>query len=782
MSNDNNVAGQPTQAGIDPPDSGLTRREFLSHTTTLTAIGLTVGNLLAGAAAAATSARPGKAAADPLLDLAEWSYFWVGVERADLAMGSYINGKQMYVEYWVPREVKHPFPVVLVHGGGGQGLDWMGTPDGRRGWAQILLEQGYRVYVVDRPGHGRSPLHPELHRGFPPQAGTLENISGRFTPPNPTATAKPGPFQHLHDQWVGEGTVGSKDLDQFVASQGGSYVFVPPPPGAAPGGGGGNAAQGTPQAAAPNQTNIIAHTAWRERGAMLLDKIGPAIIVTHSAGGPFGWLVAEARPHLVKGIVAIEGGGQPFGGANVWGMSTIPVTFDPPARDPSEIRTRVVPSPEMGVQAYRLQEEPARRLVNLQNIPIVIVTAAASFASPGNPGAIAYFRQAGVDAEELRLGDKGIRGNGHMMMVERNSRDVLKAITDWIAAKVEGSAPAVVPAKVTETAVKLANQNFFWTGAEQKKMPYGTILAGQMYVQEMIPAEVRQPLPIVLVHGGGGQMLHYMGLGNGVAGWAHYYLQAGYRVYLVDRPGHGRAPYHPDALGPIGANAAVNAIAVDLLRTAQGPNRRWPGTGDVGDPLVEHFVAGQNGAPQDNVMAHRLWASRGAELLDRIGPAIIQVHSAGGPFGYLVANERPQLVKGIVNFEGAGVPFAANTPWGVTTVPLAYDPPVSDPKDFVLQDVAPSPGAQPYKLQAEGNVRRLKNLAGIPMAFVTAENTRFLQGTGQVAYLKQAGCSIDHVQLKELGILGNGHFMMVEENRKQCFDVLEGWIRKNVKV
>jgi pimeloyl-ACP methyl ester carboxylesterase len=64
---------------------------------------------------------------------------------------------------------------------------------------------------------------------------------------------------------------------------------------------------------------------------MLLDKIGPAVIMTHSAGGPFGWLVAEIRPNLVKGIVAIEGGGQPFGGANVWGMSTIPVAYDPPS-------------------------------------------------------------------------------------------------------------------------------------------------------------------------------------------------------------------------------------------------------------------------------------------------------------------------------------------------------------------------------------------------------------------------------------------------------------------
>ena len=227
---------------------------------------------------------------------------------------------------------------------------------------------------------------------------------------------------------------------------------------------------------------------------MLLDKIGPAIIVTHSAGGPFGWLVAEARPNLVKGIIAIEGGGQPFAGANVWGMSTIPVAYDPPVLDSSELKTVTVSSPEKGVADYKIQAEPARKLINLQGIPIVMVTSEGSFASPGNPGAVAFFKQAGCTAEELRLVDHGIHGNGHMMMVEKNNRQVLQPILDWIAKNVEKD--AVIPGpRLSESALKLADQGFFWVGAEHKKMPYGTILAGQMYVQYLVPAQVRHPYP-----------------------------------------------------------------------------------------------------------------------------------------------------------------------------------------------------------------------------------------------------------------------------------------------
>ena len=777
----------------------ISRRGFIRGASAIAAAGIAIPAWMLGAPAHAAAAQAAAAAPQPMLDLAEWSYFFVGVERADLARASYVNGKQMYVESFIPAQVRHPYPMVLVHGGGGQGLDWLGTPDGRRGWAQILLEDGYKVYVVDRPGHGRSPYHPDVNGPFAAQANTLQGISGRFTPPNAAAPDN-GPYRKLHNQWPGTGELGSKDLDQFVASQGGSYVNTAAP-GAVPAGGRGAAAApaggagrgGAAAAPAPAAPAVLGptgapaggpdpqHLVWRQRGAMLLDKVGPAIIMTHSAGGPFGWLVAEIRPALVKGIIAIEGGGQPFGGQNVWGMSTIPVAYDPPVPDPSEIKTKRVEAPEPGVNAYQIQEEPARKLKNLQNVPIVIVTAEASFASPGNPGAVAYFKQAGVKAEELRLVDLGIHGNGHMMMVEKNNRDVLKPILAWVEKNVNGSAKpgASKSAKKDSMALKLADIGYFWVGSEEKKMPYGTILAGQMYVQYLTPAQVRHPYPIVLVHGGGGSMLHYMGVGE-QSGWAHHYVQEGYRVYLVDRPGHGRAPYHPDALGPIGNNVTYAAIAADTRRAAVGPNRQWPGTGDIGDPLLDQMLAGQNAAIGDNVAAQRLWASRGAELLDRIGPAIIQVHSAGGPFGYLVANERPKLVKAIVNFEGGGAPFGGGTPWGLTATPLVYDPPASDPSQIATREVAPAAGsnAQPYRLQVEP-ARKLKNLQGIPIVYVVAEKSG-RTGEPVGAFLKQAGCDAEVMNLKDKAILGNGHFAMLENNRRQVFDAIRGWIEQKL--
>lgn len=47
-------------------------------------------------------------------------------------------------------------PILFIHGGGSTGTDFRATPDGRRGWADLMAERGYRSWVTDWPGTGRS--------------------------------------------------------------------------------------------------------------------------------------------------------------------------------------------------------------------------------------------------------------------------------------------------------------------------------------------------------------------------------------------------------------------------------------------------------------------------------------------------------------------------------------------------------------------------------------------------------------------------------------------------
>ncbi len=297
------------------------------------------------------------------------------------------------------------------------------------GWARLTaVPAGSSIWFrkasrstssIDRDTGGRRCI-PSCTAASPAQAAVLENIAGRFTPPSANPAQTPNEYQKNHNQWPGAGNVGSPDLDQLVAGQGGSYVQQTPPgggqgggagrQGGAPGGVAAGAGRGaTPPVAAntvqPPPALNVQHAAWRQAGADLLDRIGPAIIMTHSAGGPFGLLVAEARPNLVKATVIIEGAGSGFAGGNRWGMSSIPVTYDPPVSDPAEIKTQWVATPEPGVAGYFLQTEPARRLPKLRNTRVVFVTADSSFASPGNPGG------AGVSEAGWRAGRGAATGH-----------------------------------------------------------------------------------------------------------------------------------------------------------------------------------------------------------------------------------------------------------------------------------------------------------------------------------------------------------------------------------
>ena len=680
------------------PKSAFDRREFMRRTA---AVGL------AGAAAMMARSHAAAQAMRTSLDLAEWSYFWLGVTPAKLAKGTVVNGEQMYVEYFVPAQVRHPFSIVCVHGGGGQGLDWLTTPDGRTGWAHELVREGYKVYVVDRPGHGRSPFHPDLHGAFPARATTYDALARQFTAPE-KAPMPYGPEAARHSQWPGSGILGDPTADQTIAGQGGAFV-----------------------------TDLErTHRVWAERAGELLDRIGPAVIMTHSAGGPFAWISANARPNLVVGLLPVEPAGPPFGNLK-YGIAASPLAYDPPVSDPAELKTTKVEA-TAGRASYLLQAEPARKLKHLQGIPIGLTTSPASYHWPYDLGTVALLRQAGCTVTHIELEKLGITGNAHFMMMEKNNREVLQPILDFLektvtpyAQKKIGKARSAAVHTADSTAMKLADIGHFWVGVERKQMNYGVIAGAPMYVQYLIPSEVRHALPIVLVHGGSGQMLHYMGAGGGASGWAHYYIQAGYKVYLVDRAGHGRCVYHPDALGAINPQPTYEQLLPDFQRSARGPNKQWPGTGEMGDPLVDQFMASQNATPQDAGLARRLWTSHGAALLDRIGPAVLHTHSAGGPFGWLVANERPALVKAVMCFEGAGAPLVD----------------------------APLP-----------------NLRGIPILYVTAENSTRAQGPAIVEAATKSGARAEHVYLKDRGLRGNGHFAMFENNRRQVFSVFQQWL------
>ena len=66
------------------------------------------------------------------------------------------------------------------------------------------------------------------------------------------------------------------------------------------------------------------------------------------------------------------------------------------------------------------------------SMPILILTAEASYHAPYDHCTVKYLEQAGVRPEWIKLADVGIHGNGHMMMLEKNNVDIGAVMSKWL--------------------------------------------------------------------------------------------------------------------------------------------------------------------------------------------------------------------------------------------------------------------------------------------------------------------------------------------------------------
>lgn len=168
--------------------------------------------------------------------------FFVGGSYVGEGANQVMRGA-MYVEHLRPRKVTRTYPLVLISGTAQTAVNWMTTPDGRKGWAQYFVEQGYEVYMVDQPARGRSAWNPGVDSEL--RSFSVAAVETLFTRPDGE-----WPQARLHTQWPGSGRRGDPVFDQFYASQ---VAYV--------------------------GSNVDTQTAMQAAGAALLDRIGPAVLV-----------------------------------------------------------------------------------------------------------------------------------------------------------------------------------------------------------------------------------------------------------------------------------------------------------------------------------------------------------------------------------------------------------------------------------------------------------------------------------------------------------------------
>ncbi len=752
--------------------------------------------LACGGAAAAFGAAIHKAGTPPAAiptfstdDLSRTGIFYAGGKYVG-APGKETMGGDAYVEVWVPKQIRHPYPIIYIHGAGQTATDWMQTPDGRPGWAYYFAKQGYVQYMVDSPARGRSPYVPDHDGNL--TIRNAANLEATFT-----ASAKKGNFPraHLHTQWPGTGLMGDPIFDEFAKTQ---VQFL---------GGGGPATQ---------------DELSRDAFIALLDMIkGPVIILSHSQGGTVGWLMADARPSQIKGIVTVEPAAPPIkgvdtakvayqaGGGLTWGIASDPVHYDPPVKDPSELQVALEEKSDIpgDVVPCYLQKEPARKLVNLKKIPVVYLSAEGGYHRVFDHCLAKWLNQAGVKTQFVRLEDVGIHGNGHEMMLEKNSDEIAKFIGGWIDKNVPqkdkasmAAPPAGIPTFSTE---HMARQGFFYAGGKYVGDAGKEIMGEAMYTEVWVPKQIRHPYPWVFFHGNGQTGAVWRQTPDGRPGWAYYLLEQGYTVYMVDYPARGRSPYVPGVDGKLSIRTALELEQIWTAPATSGgdfPRKKlytqWPSDaankGMMGDPVFDNFIKGQMQFVGNQA---ELAIPAGVALLDKIGtPVILLTHSQGGGIGFNVADERPKLVAGMIAIEPGGpqignvdtakVAYTRVNPnsWGLTPMPMKYDPPFASPAEIKTHLVASDrPDEVGCYLQDEP-VHKLVGFQNMPILSISAEGTYHRVYDPCIPkWLNQAGAKDDFVRLEDVGIHGNMHEMFLDKNSLEVIKYIDGWVAKSVK-
>jgi hypothetical protein len=298
----------------------------------------------------------------------------------DTPAGQTYRGDHLYAFYQIPVRARR-YPLIMWHGTGQFSKTWETTPDGREGFQTMFLRRGFGVYVIDQPRRGDA--------GRSMVGGTVE----------------PTPDEQY---WFGQLRLGvwpdyfpgvqfardPETLNQFFR-------------------------QMTPNIG-PYNIDVVSDAV-----SALVDRVGPAILLTHSrAGGP-GWLTAVKNTNI-RGIVAFEPGSD---------------FIFPEDEMPEPIVSAGGTISPMGV--------PREQFMALTRLPIVIYYGDnipdRPTAVPGQDGWRARLAMArlwattvnahGGDVTVIHLPDAGIRGNTHFPFSDLNNIVIADQVSAFLSAK-----------------------------------------------------------------------------------------------------------------------------------------------------------------------------------------------------------------------------------------------------------------------------------------------------------------------------------------------------------
>lgn len=126
----------------------------------------------------------------------------------------------------------------------------------------------------------------------------------------------------------------------------------------------------------------------------------------------------------------------------------------------------------------------------------------------------------------------------------------------------------------------------FYVGGDYNTTSSGTILQNKIYIEQLTPAAGKtKPYPLIMLHGGDVSGLVWLNKPDNGTGWASYFLNQGFEVFIVDewsvgRSGPGSTAYtSTDGSGPSYELAELAFSAPQLYNKYYQArfHTQWPG-------------------------------------------------------------------------------------------------------------------------------------------------------------------------------------------------------------
>ena len=320
---------------------------------------------------------------------------------------------QMYVQFQIPAKQSKPgWPVIMVHGSTHTGAALESTPDGREGWYPYFVRKGVATYVVDQSGRGRSGFDPTVLYEAEARALAGDSKGAADLIPNFGRITDNGAwafwFGHLipagsnvtNGTWIPHGDARDEGKNPdgsphaatlFPTDSAGEYYkqLVPNGEATLPGS---TCTACVPQTLSPSNT-------WTPQNlALLVERLGGAIVATHSQSGSMGHhmiRILKERGHLdlVKGLITIEGG------CSLPGSGLTAADFD-------RIPYLALKGDYAGTSA---QCQATVDSINKRRAE----------------------KLGGAKAEYLKLDEMGMPGVTHMMMLDRRNLEIADLLLNW---------------------------------------------------------------------------------------------------------------------------------------------------------------------------------------------------------------------------------------------------------------------------------------------------------------------------------------------------------------